>query len=63
LACAIFIAAGRPFPVGACRSSFIVFQPLQSGQRPSHRGDWWPQAWQEKLVFARIRKILKKLEV
>jgi hypothetical protein len=53
-ACAVFIAAGRPLPVAACRSSFMVFQPLQSGQRPSHRGDWWPQAWQEKLVFARI---------
>jgi hypothetical protein len=36
----------------------MVFQPLQSGQRPSHRGDWWPQAWQEKLVFARIQKSL-----
>jgi len=38
-----------------------VFQPLQSGQRPSHRGDWWPQAWQEKLVLARIQKSLNKL--
>jgi len=38
-----------------------VFQPLQSGQRPSHRGDWWPQAWQEKLVFARIQRSLKCL--
>jgi hypothetical protein len=32
----------RPLPVSACRSSFIVFQPLHSGQRPNHRGDWWP---------------------
>jgi hypothetical protein len=38
----------------------MVFHPLQSGQRPNHRGDWCPQAWQEKLVFARISKSLKK---
>jgi hypothetical protein len=38
----------------------MVFQPPQSGQRPSHRGDWWPQAWQEKLVFARIQESLNK---
>jgi hypothetical protein len=29
-----------------------VFQPPQSGQRPTHRSDEWPQDWQEKLVLA-----------
>jgi hypothetical protein len=36
----------------------MVFQPPQSGQRPSQRGAWCPQAWQEKLVLARIVEIL-----
>jgi len=27
-----------------------VFQPLQSGQRPSHLADWNPQDWQVKWV-------------
>jgi hypothetical protein len=30
----------------------MVFQPPQSGQRPTHRGDWWPHDWQEKLTLA-----------
>jgi len=41
----------------------MVFQPLQSGQRPNHRGDWCPHAWQEKLVFARMKKCLNKKEI
>jgi hypothetical protein len=28
-------------------SSTNEFQALQSGQRPSHFGDWDPQVWQE----------------
>src|SRR5215475_3693642 len=41
--------AGRRSSAGAA-SSTSVFQPLQSGQRPSHLAAWNPQDWQVKCV-------------
>jgi hypothetical protein len=41
---------------GAACSSPNEFQELQSGQRPSHFGDWLPHSVHEKTAAVRLAK-------
>jgi hypothetical protein len=53
---AIGIAPDDAVITGAVCSSPYEFQELQSGQRPSHFGDWLPHSVHEKTAAAFFAK-------